>query len=206
MARKYVVYKHTAPNGKVYIGITAQKPSKRWNSGLGYKHQRVFYNAIKKYGWDNFKHEILFENLTKEDAESKEIELIANYKSTNRNYGYNCSTGGDCGAIGVVISESTKKKMSEAHKGKIRSREYRKHISESKKGAKNGMYGVKGAAHPNSKKIRAYDLNGNIVGEFACMREATDKLNLPEQGFKNISACVHGRKKTAYGYIRRACE
>lgn len=26
----YSVYKHTSPSGKVYIGITKQKPVKRW--------------------------------------------------------------------------------------------------------------------------------------------------------------------------------
>ena len=29
----YSVYKHTAPNGKVYIGITSRKPEYRWNNG-----------------------------------------------------------------------------------------------------------------------------------------------------------------------------
>ena len=48
--RKYTVYKHTSPSGKVYIGITCRKPKYRWNNGKGYKEkdQRLFYNAIKK--------------------------------------------------------------------------------------------------------------------------------------------------------------
>lgn len=43
----YTVYRHTSPSGKVYIGITKQKPHKRWNSG-----QPLFERAILKYGWD----------------------------------------------------------------------------------------------------------------------------------------------------------
>ena len=55
----YVVYKHTSPSGKVYIGITGQDIHRRWrNNGEGYRGQ-LFYNAIKKYGWENISHEIL---------------------------------------------------------------------------------------------------------------------------------------------------
>ena len=67
-----MVYKHTAPNGKVYIGITGFDPKYRWLNGRGYSMQSVFFNAIVKYGWINFKHEILFTDLTKEDALDKE--------------------------------------------------------------------------------------------------------------------------------------
>lgn len=92
--KKYYVYKHTTPNEKVYIGITCKNPSYRWNGGNGYKGQ-AFYNAILKYGWLNIRHEILFDNLTKEEAEQKEIELIAEYRSNDRQYGYNISSGGE---------------------------------------------------------------------------------------------------------------
>lgn len=91
----YLVYKHTAPNGKVYIGITGFDPQYRWlNNGRGYKHQTTFFNAIIKYGWINFQHEILFENLTEEEALDKEEELIQQYKSYDRRYGYNVSLRG----------------------------------------------------------------------------------------------------------------
>ncbi len=69
---EYCVYKHTSPNGKVYIGITRQNPIKRWMNGKGYAHNTHFYNAILKYGWSNFRHEILFTGLTREDACQKE--------------------------------------------------------------------------------------------------------------------------------------
>lgn len=45
----YFVYKHTFPNGKIYIGITDQKPERRWRNGIGYRRQPYVYNAIKKY-------------------------------------------------------------------------------------------------------------------------------------------------------------
>ena len=91
----FTVYMHTSPNGKRYIGITCQRPVRRWGgNGYGYIDNTYFWRAIQKYGWDNFQHEILFEGLTKEEAEQKEIELIAFYDSTNPSKGYNITTGG----------------------------------------------------------------------------------------------------------------
>lgn len=92
--RPYKVYKHTFPNGKVYIGITSLEPKKRWANGAGYRDNKRMYNAIKKYGWDNIKHEILFTDLTQEQAYEKEITLIAEYGSIEFDKGYNRHIGG----------------------------------------------------------------------------------------------------------------
>lgn len=95
MGDTYSVYKHTNKiNGKVYIGITRNQPEVRWGrNGSGYNLQ-LFGKAIKKYGWENFDHEILYENLSHEDANAKEIELIKKYKTTDDKYGYNVALGG----------------------------------------------------------------------------------------------------------------
>lgn len=91
---KYIVYKHTSPSGKVYIGITHQKPIERWlTDGSGYKRHPPFYNAILKYGWDNFKHEVLLENRSESEAKYAERYLIKWYKL--HNICYNVSDGGD---------------------------------------------------------------------------------------------------------------
>jgi predicted GIY-YIG superfamily endonuclease len=64
MDNNYKVYMHTFPDNKVYIGITRQSLSQRWGKdGYGYQKQPV-YNAIKKYGWDNIKHELVEDGLT----------------------------------------------------------------------------------------------------------------------------------------------
>lgn len=93
----YCVYRHTTPNGKVYIGITQQSPNDRWKGGWGYNTNLVFFRAINKYGWDNIKHEILMDGLTKEEAKAAEVRLIAEHRSTEREYGYNITRGGDTG-------------------------------------------------------------------------------------------------------------
>lgn len=111
----YCVYKHTNIfNGKVYIGVTSQIPQKRWLNGKGYFGNDYFTKSINKYGWDNFNHEILFSDLTKSEAEKKEQELIAYYKSNKRDFGYNIDNGGRINRF----TEETKKKISESHKGK----------------------------------------------------------------------------------------
>lgn len=111
----YSVYKHETPNGKIYVGITCQNPTKRWGNGCNYRNQKYLYAAIKKYGWENIKHEVLYTGLSKEDAEQKEIELIAFYKSNNRKFGYNIDNGGKSKGR---CSEETKRKLSEIQKGK----------------------------------------------------------------------------------------
>ena len=108
--RKWCVYKHTTPNNKIYIGITQQNPNDRWMNGIGYKAKnRHFWNAIKKYSWDNIKHEILYNGLDEFQAKLMEISLIRKYKSNQRDFGYNKSEGGE-GYSGVKRTEEAKEK------------------------------------------------------------------------------------------------
>lgn len=79
----YCVYLHTSPTNKYYVGITKQNPLKRWANGRGYCKNKHFYNAILKYGWDNFKHEIIFSGITKEEAIQSEKQLIKALNSNN---------------------------------------------------------------------------------------------------------------------------
>lgn len=65
MDKTYTVYMHVSPSNKVYVGMTKRNPVKRWGyNGYCYKNNDHFSRAIKKYGWDNFQHLILFSNLT----------------------------------------------------------------------------------------------------------------------------------------------
>ena len=67
MNKKYVVYEHVTPDGMYYFG-QSQNVEKRWsNNGAGYKGTAL-QPYIEKFGWENIKHIILFENQTKEDA------------------------------------------------------------------------------------------------------------------------------------------
>lgn len=121
MDNNWTVYKHTNKiNNKCYIGITFLPPEKRWGkNGSHYKYcptsHNCFCNAIKKYGWDNFEHDILFTGLSKEEACNKEKELIKFY-SSKVPHGYNLTEGGE-GTIGRYWTDLEKLKRSDFVKG-----------------------------------------------------------------------------------------
>lgn len=94
----YYVYKHTSPNGKIYIGIT-NDIKRRWQgNGREYlKSSPHFAEAIKLYGWDNIKHEILNQNVSKNKAEELEKQYIKEYDTQNPKKGYNIAEGGTGG-------------------------------------------------------------------------------------------------------------
>lgn len=94
----YCVYIHTnKQNGKVYVGQTkfGDNPNKRWRNGEGYVMSVVFYQAIKKYGWDGFEHKIIKSGLTQDEANYLEESLIQQFDSTNFSNGYNIKPGGE---------------------------------------------------------------------------------------------------------------
>lgn len=95
--RTYVVYRHISPNGKSYIGITKQDPERRFQSGNGYKTQAPFWRAIVKYGWENFKHEVLEQGLTEKEASEREKYYIEEVFHSFAPKGYNVAEGGTTG-------------------------------------------------------------------------------------------------------------
>ena len=184
----YCVYKHTCLiNNKSYIGITARRPEVRWGSnGRGYRNNAYFINAIKKYGWENFKHEILYDNLTLEEAQKKEIELIALLKSNIREYGYNISSGGDPGN-GVHCTEERKAKIRAGRLGYKCSEETRKKISDANKRRSTEM--KQRFAH---SRIGKSPWNKGIVGEAS----RSYGVVFSEERKRRISEATTGKPKT----------
>ena len=116
--KKYTVYIHINKiNNKCYVGIITQKPENRWQKGKGYNTQDKFYNAIQKYGWGNFDHKIIAQNLSEDEACKLEQKLIQKYNAIKE--GYNSNEGGK-GCLGHIVSPEARLKMSEWQKGKKR--------------------------------------------------------------------------------------
>lgn len=190
----YTVYMHITPSGKRYIGITQQEPKKRWRQGKGYKENQPFSKAIKKYGWENIQHEIVAENLSKEEAGQMEKDLIQQYNTTNKNYGYNVCLGGEDGWVGVHHTEEAKKKMSEAKKGKTYrkgyhlSEETKRKLSESHKGKYRGI-----PVEP--KEIKPYIRKRNGVKKVSTPRQYDEngKIIFSEEHRKNMSKAMKGK-------------
>lgn len=179
--RKYIVYKHTSPSGKVYIGITSLKPKARWQAG--YKDCKAFMNAINKYGWENITHEILASDLSKEDACNLEKMYISIYDSTNREKGYNISFGGEAPLLGISPSAETREKLRQTSKRTWQNEEYRKAHS-----GKNAYWYGK---HTSIESRRKGVAHRNQTGENHPMwgkhhrEESKEKMRLAKLGKAN---------------------
>lgn len=203
------------------------KPEYRWSNGKGYLDNQHFTNAINKYGWDNFKHEILFDNLTKDEAENKEIELIAYYDSTNREKGYNISKGG----LGSnIFSKETLVKISKpvvqySKNGKFIKRYYGLGDAAEQNGFKNRSnillccagktkyaYGYIWRYEGDSvdkynieykslgKPVIKYDLDGNKIQRYSSAKEAAKENNVAVSAITR--ACL-SKKYLSKNYIWR---
>lgn len=107
----YCIYCYTNTiNNKVYIG-QSKNVIKRCQPA-NYKGCTKFYNAIQKYGWENFVRTILADNLTLEEANQLEEEFITQYNSIEN--GYNIKSGG----LNNNFSTESRQKMSNSCKTK----------------------------------------------------------------------------------------
>jgi group I intron endonuclease len=170
-------------------------PNKRWKNGNGYSHNQYFHSAILKYGWNNIKHEILCVDLTKEEAELNEIELIAYFNSADSEFGYNIDNGGNHAG---KISEESKRKMSEKKKNnptkywqnKSRSEEAKKKISESLVGKYSGEN------HPSYGKHLSEETRKKISESKTGKSTSKKGSSVPEEVKKKISHTLTGRKQS----------
>ena len=138
--KTYNVYKLTSPSNKVYIGCTYQDPKDRWDCGRKYHHNKELTDDIQRFGWEQFEHDVLYSNLTEEEAFDLERDLIHIHKSCHPEYGYNKTHGGKTNP-GIIRDDSYRKRLSERTTGenhhfygKHLSNDHRQKISESNKG------------------------------------------------------------------------
>lgn len=146
---KYKVYLLiNMANGMYYVGITCQQYSRRSMGGHGYTNCTYLWNAIKKYGFKNFKYFTLKSNLSKENAGQWERFFIKLFQSNNQTYGYNIKEGGFEG----------------------------KDLSE--KGLQHLHDVFYGAGSPRARAVTSFDLNGNFIKEFKCISDASREYNV----------------------------
>lgn len=194
------MYRHTnRVNGKVYIGMTSKRPKDRWQNGNGYSGQSLFWNAIQKYGWDAFDHEVLHEGLSKSEAEHMERELILHYRSNERDFGYNMADGGGVNR-GYKLSDVTRKRLSEAHKGRqVWNKGLSGYTVPSARGKKRSAVTCKRMSDNRPKlAVLQYSTSGELLAEFASMHEASKATGVSTG---SISGACSGRQRTAGGYV-----
>lgn len=169
MGKIYKITNNT--NGKIYIGKTVMSLSYRWKRHLLCVKKRInrhLYDAINRYGENNFSIELI-EECPNDSCNERERFWIACYRSNNRLVGYNMTEGGDGGNLGVdainkmaakkrgrKLSEEHKRKISEGNKGisKPLSNETREKISRTlkMKGCKPPITHRYGVDHPMYNK------------------------------------------------------
>lgn len=189
----YSVYIHTNQiNGKMYIGVTCKKNlNNRWHKGNGYKYNTHFWNAIQKYGWDHFDHEVFASNLTEEEASNMERLLIKAFKTTDPEFGYNIADGGINNRslsgehnpfynkiptqaieasvksrIGKALSIEHRRSISEGMKGYQKTEEHRRKLGDSQR----GQVRKRGGDCANSISVRCLEtgviyLSGRIAAK-----------------------------------------
>ena len=180
----YCVYVHiNKVNGKMYVGQTVygDNPNKRWLNGHGYVNQKYFGKAVKKYGWDNFEHEVVASNLTKAEADAFEMLLIKQLNTTNPLFGYNITFGGG-GSVGYHLSEESKQKCRDS---------MQKYYSDP-------AYIQKMRDVAPKRAICQFTLDGVFVNSYISIMEAQRQTNIRNN---LISHCALGRLPSAGGYI-----
>ena len=189
----YTVYVHINKiNNKKYVGITSQDPKVRWgHKGLGYLHCPKMWNAIQKYGWDNFDHEIFATHLTYEEASNMEQILIKMLQTTNDAYGYNVDSGGfSCKHTlesiekirkanqNKIVTEETKRKIKEARSKQVLSEQ---HLTAFK-------YNFKGKHHSEITKQRLHKAHEKDCKAVLCIETGIVYASITEASRKTGAA------------------
>lgn len=202
-SKTWCVYVHTTPSGKKYVGCTSRTPKARWENGSGYLSQ-MFGRAIRKYGWENIQHEIIYSGLSHDDAMLREQQLIKQYQTNNPLFGYNLTCGGE-GMEGYIASDETKAKMSSNrqginahHFGKPMT-ENAKHIVSAKLKNKNISDATRSLMSDRKKKtVYQYTTDGILVNSFSSAMEASLASHI---NHGNLCACCRHVKQQAGGYF-----
>jgi len=147
----YTIYKSTNKiNGKSYIGYSSDWKSRRRlhkHNADNNKKSYPFYNAIRKYGFNNFNWEVLYQSKDKlHTLEEMESFFICEYNTLTPN-GYNMKTGGEggnlslesrkkisVGRIGIKFSEEHINNLRLSHLNKKHTEEQKQKISQTLKG------------------------------------------------------------------------
>lgn len=176
---------------KSYIGQTIQKFNRRisehkrdYRNPKCNMHHGKFHRALRKYGFNNFKWEILHNNIPQPKLNKMEIKSILQYNSYKN--GYNSTTGGEMGMY--EITSETRKKLSDANRGKKLSEQTKKRISNTlKKTARRGK------EHPY------YNVGPKYATKMAALSNRGKKKPNMKQNQKDLISKTMKKNKISYG-------
>lgn len=207
---------------KCVIGETKHNPEARWKRHLRAINKNTgcpaLRDAIKKYGVENFKLEVLIICFD-EDRYIYEKQYIKKYNSQVPN-GYNILEGGEGGGfIGKKHTEETKQKLSdslkkfyenpeERHKKSLTNKEAMKKVDmkkiianseKYKKAVEEGRVG--GRSHKNNKDHKLSEetkqkIRESVLKYYQENKEETRQINIEKH--RNIMANATGKKVIQY--------
>ncbi len=190
---KYTVYKTTnLINDKIYIGV--HKTSDLNDNYLGSGVWLI--NAIKKYGKENFKKEILFVFNNEDEMFKKEKEIVNESFIKDKN-NYNLTCGG-FGSWSHIDSSGENNPNYGNHEPL--SEEHKRKIGLGVKGEKNGMFGK-----THNKKTREFLSKINSISWSEKFdSETVDKMKKStSKRFKGIPKSEEQKKKMSEAAKKR---
>ena len=163
-------------NQKLYIGQTKKTIEERFKNHLklAKRHiNRCLYDAMNKYGYDNFTIKQI-EQIPDQYLDEREKYWITYYNTTNRNYGYNMTAGGGGGDTWTnnPHKKETSKKISENNKGKhsLSPQQHQRMIQRAKE--------------VNTIKINKQELE-NDIKNFMSIEDICEKYHISRKTFYN---------------------
>lgn len=212
-----VIYMYTSPSGKKYIGQTIREMKRKsQHKSETSKSQTHFGKAIRKYGWENFKYEVLLRFRPTEHKlklkrvlDKLEKRYVKLHKSYDREFGYNLNKGGE-GNIGYAHSEESKEKIGEAAKVRMEDSEYKDKIIENLTNhEKSKSETTKEKLSNNCKtKKQVYQYNDKleVINTFSSISDAAKSITndaTHKTKSNRISECISGKLQSSYGFIWR---
>ena len=194
-------------NKKVYVGQTIdyKQRIRSHKFNLNQNKNTPFYNALEKYGWENFLINIV-EECEENKLNEREIYWINEKKSLYPN-GYNLLKGGNQarhtditkqkisnGRKGIKFSESHIENLRKSHLGYVMPEDQKNKISESNKGkvvSEETKFKLK-YSQPHRREVGRFDVEGNLIVKYESIKEASIQLNCSPG---NISECCNGKRK-----------
>ena len=223
-----VIYKYTSPSGKIYIGKTVDEKARKGKHKQDSKRLKTYFaRAILKYGFENFKYEVIIKfsptlDIEKLDRVLNKLEqrYIKLYNSCNKDIGYNLTKGGE-GACGYTHTKEALEKMRIASTGKKHTEETKAYISKCakelgqdpeirklrsevvKENHRKGLYKNNHRTLKTRKQVFKYSLEKEFLGKFDSISAAakTIETGTLKTRCNRISEVCNGHRKTSYNFI-----